>query len=81
MFRPRLADHVARTIKKGALLVEGFLVSLIYERPSGKGKKSRTTKITSWSICADSSASSNRNEQGPAVPASVSAQERDEAPF
>ena len=54
LFRPRLADHVARTIKKGAhVLVEGSLVSSTYEQPNGKGKKSKTTKITSWSIRAD----------------------------
>lgn len=54
IFRPRLAAHVATTIKKGAhVLVEGELVSSAYERPNGKGKKSATTKITSWSIRAD----------------------------
>jgi single stranded DNA-binding protein len=35
LFRPRLADHVARTIKKGAhVLVEGSLVSSTYEQPA-----------------------------------------------
>jgi single-strand DNA-binding protein len=54
VFRPRLAEHVATAIKKGAhILVEGELVSSIYERPNGKGKKSAATKITSWSIRAD----------------------------
>jgi single stranded DNA-binding protein len=48
LFRPRLAEHVARTIKKGAhVLVEGSLVSSTYEQANGKGKKSKTTKITS----------------------------------
>src|SRR3984893_6047577 len=54
IFRPRLAEHVAATIKKGAhVLVEGELVSSTYERPNGKSKKSAATKITSWSIRAD----------------------------
>jgi single-strand DNA-binding protein len=54
IFRPRLAEYVATAIKKGShVLVEGSLVSSIYERPNGKSKKSATTKITSWSIRAD----------------------------
>jgi len=54
IFRPRLADHVATAVKKGAhVLVEGELVSSTYERPNGKSKKSAATKITSWSIRAD----------------------------
>jgi single-strand DNA-binding protein len=54
IFRPRLAEHVAATIKKGAhVLVEGELVSSTYERPNGKSKNSATTKITSWLIRAD----------------------------
>ena len=31
------------------VLVEGSLVNSTYEQPNGKGKKSKTTKITSWS--------------------------------
>ena len=81
LFRPRLADHVARTIKKGAhVLVEGSLVSSIYEQPNGKGKKSKTTKITSWSIRADVVRKLDRNEQEPEAPAGQAA-ESDEAPF
>jgi single-strand DNA-binding protein len=54
IFRPRLAEHVAATIRKGAhVLVEGELVSSTYERPNGKSKKSGATKITSWSIRAE----------------------------
>jgi single-strand DNA-binding protein len=54
IFRPRLAEHIAATIKKGAhVLVEGELVSSTYERPNGKSKKSAATQITSWSIRAD----------------------------
>lgn len=80
LFRPRLADHVARTIKKGAhVLVEGCLVSSIYE-PNGKGKKSKATKITSWSIRADVVRKLDRNEQEREAPASGQAAESDEAP-
>src|SRR6266581_4442404 len=54
VFRPLLAERVATTIKKGAhILVEGSLVSSTYEQPNGKGKKSKTSKITSWSVRAD----------------------------
>src|SRR6266566_8194544 len=54
VFRPRLAEYVATTIKKGShILVEGSLVSTTYERGNGKGKKAKTAKITSWSIRAD----------------------------
>ncbi len=82
LFRPRLADRVAATIKKGAhVLVEGELVSSTYERPNGKGKKSKTTKITSWSIRADVLRRLDRNEQEPEGPASGPAPESDEAPF
>ena len=81
LFRPRLADHVARTIKKGAhVLVEGSLVSSIYE-PNGKDKKSKATKITSWSIRADVVRKLDRNEQEPEAPASGQAAESDEAPL
>ena len=82
LFRPRLADHVARTIKKGAhVLVEGSLVSSIYEQPSGKGKKSKTTKITSWSIRADVVRKLDRNDQEPKAPAIGQALDSDEAPL
>jgi hypothetical protein len=54
VFRALLAERVATTIKKGAhVLVEGSLVSSTYEQPNGKGKKSKTSKITSWSVRAD----------------------------
>ena len=37
LFRPRLADHVARTINQGVHVpVEGSLVSSSYEQPNGK---------------------------------------------
>ena len=42
IFRPRLAEYVATAIKKGSqVLVEGSLVSSIYERPNGKSKSPR----------------------------------------
>jgi len=54
VFRPRLAEHVAAAIKKGAhVLIEGSLVSSTYEQSNGKSKKAKTAKITSWSIRAD----------------------------
>jgi single-strand DNA-binding protein len=54
IFRPRLAEHVLTAIKKGAhVLIEGSLVSSIYEVANGKGKKTKGTKVTSWSIRAD----------------------------
>lgn len=54
VFRPRLAEYVATTIKKGAhVLVEGGLVSTTYERGNGKGKKAKTNKQTFWCIRAD----------------------------
>jgi single-strand DNA-binding protein len=82
LFRPRLAENVARTIKKGAhVLVEGSLISSTYEQPNGKGKKSKTAKITSWSIRADVVRKLDRNEQEPEPPASGPAPESDEAAF
>ena len=73
IFRPRLAEHAAAAIKKGAhILVEGTLVSSSYERPNGKSKKSATTKITSWSIRADVVRKLDRGEPEPEVNASGS---------
>ncbi len=74
VFRPRLAEHVATSIKKGThVLVEGELVSSTYERPNGKSKKSTTTKITSWSIRADVVRKLDRGQPEPEVHASSSA--------
>jgi single-stranded DNA-binding protein len=82
LFRPRLADHVASTIKKSArVLVEGSLVSSTYEQPNGKGKKSKTAKIASWSVRADIVRRLDRNEQEPEGLASGPAPESEEAPF
>ncbi|MGA8672997.1 MAG: single-stranded DNA-binding protein [Terracidiphilus sp.] len=73
VFRPRLAEHVLNTVKKGShVLVEGSLVSSTYEQPNGKGKKSKTAKITSWSIRADVVRKLDRGEPEPQAPASVS---------
>jgi single-strand DNA-binding protein len=59
IFRPRLAEAVLSNIKEGAhVLVEGSLVSSTYEQTNAKSKKSKTAKITSWSIRAESSANS-----------------------
>ena len=82
MFRPLLAERIVATIKKGAhVLVEGSLVSSTYEQPNGKGKKSKTTKITSWSIRADDVRKLDRNEQELQTPPSEPTAESDEAPF
>ncbi len=54
IFRPRLAEHIAAAVKKGAhVLVEGSLVSSTREVTNGKGKKAQGTKVTSWLIRAD----------------------------
>src|SRR6266480_5070922 len=74
LFRPRLADHVARTIKKGAhVLVEGSLVSSTYEVANGKGKKAKTNKQTFWCIRADVVRKLDRGEPEPETLASGSA--------
>jgi single-strand DNA-binding protein len=73
IFRPRLAEAVLNTIKKGAhVLVEGELVSSTYERPNGKSKKAPTAKITSWSIRADAVRKLDRSEPEPDAPAAAS---------
>ena len=54
VFRPRLAEYVATTIKKGShVLVDGSLISTTYERGNGKGKQAKTNKQTFWCIRAD----------------------------
>ena len=73
VFRPRLAEHVLSSVKKGAhVLVEGSLVSSTYEQPNGKGKKAKAAKITSWSIRADVVRKLDRGEPEPQAPASTS---------
>jgi single-strand DNA-binding protein len=80
LFQARLAEHVARTIKKGAhVLVEGSLVSSTFGL--NEGKKSKAMKLTSWSIRADVVRKLDRNEQEPEAPAAGPAAESDEAPF
>jgi single-strand DNA-binding protein len=73
VFRPRLAEHVVAAIKKGShVLIEGSLVSSIYERSNGNGKKAKTTKITSWSIRADVLRKLDRGEPEPEAGPSIS---------
>jgi hypothetical protein len=55
--------------QQGRVLVEGSLVGSIYEQPNGKGDKSKTTKITWWSIRADVVRKLDRNEPEPQPPA------------
>jgi len=82
VFRPRLAEHVAASIKKGAhILVEGSLVSSTYEQPNGKGKKSKTARITSWSIRADVVRKLDRGEPEPEAPAPRPQATDSDAPF
>ena len=62
IFRPRLAEYVLANVKKGShIAVTGELVSSSYERPS-KSKKSAPTKITSWSIRANTVRKLDRKE-------------------
>src|ERR1700730_12942483 len=66
IFRPRLAELVLNSIKKGAhVLVEGSLISSTYEQANGKGKKAKTAKITTWSIRADVVRRFDRGEPEP----------------
>jgi single-strand DNA-binding protein len=71
IFRPQLAAQVASSVKKGShIAVTGELVSSTYERPSGK--KSAPTKITSWSIRANTVRKLDRREPEPEATASGS---------
>jgi single stranded DNA-binding protein len=73
VFRPRLADYVLQTIKKGShILVEDSLISSTYEGPNGKGTKAATTRLTSWSIRADAVRKLDRGEPEPEPAASGS---------
>jgi single-strand DNA-binding protein len=88
VFRPRLAEYVLLTIKKGShVLIEGSLVSSTYEQSNGKSKKSKATKITSWSIRADVVRKLDRGEPEPQAPASgsdtavLSSDTSDQPPF
>ena len=59
VFRPRLAEYVATTIKKGShVLVEGSLVSTTYERETARARKPRPTSRRSGAFAPKSSASS-----------------------
>jgi single-stranded DNA-binding protein len=88
VFRPRLGEYVATTIKKGShVLVEGSLVSTTYERGNGKGKKAKTNKQTFWCIHADVVRKLDRGEPEPEALASGSnasdhtSETSDTAPF
>jgi single-strand DNA-binding protein len=80
IFRPRLVEQVLATVKKGShVLVEGSLISSVYERPNGKGKKAATTKQTSWSVRADVVRRLDRGEPEHASVAFVSVPDHPEA--
>ena len=73
IFRPRLAEYVLQSIKKGShVLVEGSMISSTYEKANGKGKKATTAKITSWSIRADVVRRLDRGEPEPGATTSNS---------
>jgi single stranded DNA-binding protein len=81
IFRPHLAEFVAAKVKKGAhVLIEGSLVSSIYEQRDAKGKKSKTAKITSWTIRADVVRKLDRGEPEPVATASTQASESSDEP-
>jgi single stranded DNA-binding protein len=84
IFRPRLAQSVLNSIKRGAhVLIEGSLISSTYEQPNGKSKKSKAAKITSWSIRADVVRKLDRGEPEPEATASLqeTANSVEDAPF
>jgi single-strand DNA-binding protein len=82
IFRPRLAEHVLESIKKGThLLVEGSLVSSTYERSNGKGKKAASDKITSWTIRADVVRKLDRGEPEPQTSAPANGADSNNAPY
>jgi hypothetical protein len=63
------------------VLVAGSLVSSTYEQANGKGKKSKTAKVTSWSVRADVVRRLDRGELEPDAPAATAAPESGEAAF
>ena len=64
ILRPRLADYVLGSIKKGShVLIEGGLTSTTYEQANGKGKKAKNSKTTLWSIRADVVRKLDRSER------------------
>jgi single stranded DNA-binding protein len=74
VFRPRLAANVLATVRKGAhVLVEGSLISSIYEPENGKGRKAENRKVTSWSIRADAVRKLDRGESDPEAPEATDA--------
>lgn len=83
VFRPRLAEHVASSIKKGAhVLVEGSPVSSTYSPSNSKSKKAKAAKFTSWPIRADVVRKLDRGEPELGSPiARQPAETSEEAPF
>ena len=82
IFRANLADYVVENVRKGShVLVEGSLISSTYEPTSGKGKKAKAAKLTSWSIRADVVRKLDRGEPEPEAPSTAPLPESDEAHF
>ena len=69
VFRLLLAERVVATIKKGAhVLVDGSLISSVYEQPNGKGRSPRRRKSPRGRFAPISSANStaaNRSRKRP----------------
>ena len=61
------------------MLVEDSLVSSTSEQPNGKGKKSKTTKIMSWSIRADAVRKLDRGEPEPQAAVSEASEHSSES--
>jgi single-stranded DNA-binding protein len=61
-----LGERIAASLHQGDhILVEGTLVSSIYEREVRKGKKNTTEKQVSWSIRADAVRKLSRTDKEP----------------
>ena len=65
IFRPRLAEYVGNSIKKGShVLIEGMLISSAYQ-PQKNNKKNASAAVTSWTIRADVVRKLERGEPEP----------------
>jgi single-strand DNA-binding protein len=68
-----LGEYAASKLRKDDhVYIEGTLVSSIYEREIGRGKKAATLKLTSWSIRANAVRKLNRTENQPEAASAAS---------